>query len=154
MNKLIASVGVIALSSSVLHALETGSLNAQQSKKAWSVSASLRGFYDDNYNSQPSATKKSSTGGDLAVGFDFGTAGEVTSVNVGYDLTARYYEKALSTTSSDHTDYTHSFNAGLTHAFNERLRRPNSMKVRDRKAAPKSLRSTCSTVARGPLLAL
>ena len=60
MKKLVVSVGIIALGSSVMQAVETGALNAQQTKKAWSVSASLRGFYDDNFNSQSSATKKSS----------------------------------------------------------------------------------------------
>ena len=121
MNKLIASVGVIALSSSVLHALETGALNAQQSKKAWSVSASLRGFYDDNFNSQPSASKQSSTGFDVAPSVNFGVAGEQSSLNVGYDLTARYYEKAVSGR-TDHTDFTHNFNVTATHAFDERFR--------------------------------
>ena len=121
MNKLIASVGVIALSSSVLHALETGALNAQQSKKAWSVSASLRGFYDDNFNSQPSASKQSSTGFDVAPSVNFGVAGEQSSLNVGYDLTARYYEKAVNGR-TDHTDFTHNFNVTATHAFDERFR--------------------------------
>ena len=121
MNKLVVSVGIIALGGSVLHAAETGALNAQQTEKAWSVSASLRGFYDDNFNAQPSATKQSSTGLEIAPSVDFGVAGEQSSVNVGYDFTARYYEKAVSG-SSDHSDFTHNFNATATHAFNERVR--------------------------------
>ena len=121
MNKLIASVGVIALSSSVLHALETGALNAQQSKKAWSVSASLRGFYDDNFNSQASGNKQSSTGIDVAPSAHFGVAGEQSSLDVGYDFTARYYEKALNGR-TDHSDFTHNFNVTATHAFDERFR--------------------------------
>lgn len=121
MNKLIASVGIIALSGSVLHALETGALNAQQSKKSWSVSASLRGFYDDNFNSQPSATKQSSTGFDVSPSVSFGVAGEQTSLSVGYDLTARYYEKVVNGR-SDRSDFTHNFNMTGTHAFDERLR--------------------------------
>lgn len=89
MNKLVVSVGIIALGGSVLHAAETGALNAQQTQKAWSVSASLRGFYDDNFNAQPSATKESSTGLEISPSVNYGVAGEQTSLNVGYDFTAR-----------------------------------------------------------------
>jgi len=121
MNKLIASVGAIALGTSVIQAVETGALNAQQTKKAWSVSASLRGFYDDNFNSQPSATKESSTGAEIGAGVDYGVAGDMTSVNFGYDFNARYYEKALNA-ANDRSDFTHNLNATLTHAASERLR--------------------------------
>ena len=121
MNKLVVSVGIIALGSSVLHAVETGALNAQQTKKAWSVSASLRGFYDDNFNSQSGANKQSSTGIEISPSIDFGVAGEQSSFDVGYDLTARYYEKAVSG-SSDHSDFTHNFNATATHALSEQVR--------------------------------
>lgn len=121
MKKLVVSVGIIALGSSVSQALETGALDAQQSKKAWSVSASLRGFYDDNFNSQPSATKESSTGLEIRPSVNFGVAGDQSSVNVGYDFTARYYEKAVNG-SSDHSDFTHQFDLTATHAVSERVR--------------------------------
>ncbi len=121
MKKLVVSVGIIALGSSVLHALETGALNAQQSKKAWSVSASLRGFYDDNFNSQPNGSKQSSTGVEIRPTVDFGVAGDQSSFNVGYDFTARYFEKAVNG-SSDHSDFTHQFNADATHAVSERVK--------------------------------
>jgi hypothetical protein len=121
MKKLVVSVGIIALGSSVLHAVETGALNAQQTKKAWSVSASLRGFYDDNFNSTSGAAKQSSTGVEISPSVDFGVAGEQSSFDIGYDLTARYYEKAVNG-SSDHSDFTHNFNATGTHAFSERFR--------------------------------
>ena len=121
MNKLVVSVGIIALGSSVVHAVETGALNAQQTKKAWSMSASLRGFYDDNFNSQSGANKQSSTGVEVNPSIDFGVAGDQSSFNVGYDFMARYYEKALNGT-SDHSDFTHQFNLTATHAFSERVR--------------------------------
>ncbi len=121
MNKLVISVGIIALGTSVLHALETGALNAQQTKKPWSVSASLRGFYDDNVNSQSGANKQSSTGMEISPSVDFGVAGEQSSFDVGYDFMARYYEKAVNG-SSDHSDFTHKINLTATHAFSERMR--------------------------------
>ena len=121
MNKLVVSVGIIALGSGVLQAVETGALNAQQTKKAWSVSASLRGFYDDNFNSQSGANKQSSTGVEIRPAVNFGVAGEQSSVNVGYDFTARYFEKAVNA-ASDRSDFTHQFNATATHAVSERVR--------------------------------
>jgi len=81
----------------------------------------LRGFYDDNFNSQPSATKQGSTGVEIRPTVDFGFAGDQSSFNVGYDFTARYFEKAING-SSDHTDFTHQFNADATHAVSERVK--------------------------------
>jgi Putative beta-barrel porin 2 len=112
MNKLVVSVGIIALGSSMGHAVETGALNAQQTKKAWSMSASLRGFYDDNFRSS-NANKQSSTGFEVSPSVDFGVAG--------YDFMARYYEKSVNG-ASDHSDFTHQFNLAATHAFSERVR--------------------------------
>ena len=121
MKKLVVSVGIIALGSSVMQAVETGALNAQQTKKAWSVSASLRGFYDDNFNSQSGPNKQSSTGAEISPSIDFGVAGEQSSFDVGYDLTARYYDKSVNG-SSDRSDFTHNFNATATHSISERVK--------------------------------
>lgn len=104
-----------------MQAVETGALNAQQSKKAWSVSATLRGFYDDNFNSQASGNEESSTGVEIRPTVDFGMAGDQSSFNVGYDFTARYFEKVINGT-SDHSDFTHQFDTAVTHALSERVR--------------------------------
>jgi hypothetical protein len=85
------------------------------------VSASLRGFYDDNFNSQSGANKQSSTGLEIRPTVDFGVAGEQSSFDVGYDLTARYYEKAVNGR-SDKSDFTHEINAAATHALSESVR--------------------------------
>ena len=52
MKKVIASVGLVALGTSGLQAaLDLG--DTTDSRKPWSVSATLRGFYDDNPNCYP-----------------------------------------------------------------------------------------------------
>jgi hypothetical protein len=59
MKTFATSVGLLAISSSVLNAANTSVLSSQQSTKPWSVSASLRGFYDSNINSAPDGSVES-----------------------------------------------------------------------------------------------
>jgi len=119
MKKIAASVGLLALGASALHAAESSTLNSMQNTKAWSVQASLRGFYDDNINAAP--TKIDSVGFTVSPSVNFGVAGEQTSFNIGYDFTANYYDKARSTLSNDKSDFTHALNADLSHAFSPTL---------------------------------
>lgn len=119
MKKIAASVGLLALGASALHAAESSTLNNMQTTKAWSVQASLRGFYDDNINAAPA--KVDSLGFTVSPSVNFGVAGEQTSFNVGYDFTANYYDKARSALTSDRSDYTHALNADFSHAFSPTL---------------------------------
>src|SRR6185295_6110912 len=58
MKKIIASVGMVALGSAGVHAANYGDLDTDQASKRWSVSAAVRGFYDDNYTTRPSGPQK------------------------------------------------------------------------------------------------
>ena len=49
MNRIIASAGIMAVGAAGVHAANYGDLTPEQKSKPWSVSASLRAFYDDNY---------------------------------------------------------------------------------------------------------
>lgn len=118
MKKIAASVGLLALGASALHAAETSSLNNMQQTKAWSVSASLRGFYDDNIAAQ--TVKTESMGVEISPSVDYGVAGDQTSFNVGYAFTARYFDKKAPGR-VDKSDYTHTFDADMSHAFSPRL---------------------------------
>ncbi|HEV7928426.1 MAG TPA: hypothetical protein VGR14_23940, partial [Verrucomicrobiae bacterium] len=53
MNKVIASVGLAALSAASVQAQYAPNLTPLETSKPWSVSATLRGFYDDNYLTLP-----------------------------------------------------------------------------------------------------
>ena len=53
MKRIAASLGLVALGTSALQAVDTGALSTMQGTKPWSVSVALRGFYDSNINTTP-----------------------------------------------------------------------------------------------------
>ena len=48
MKKIVASVGLVALGASALQTASAQALVGPDASKPWSVSATIRGFYDDN----------------------------------------------------------------------------------------------------------
>src|SRR5258708_28459419 len=54
MKRFIASAGLVAVGATGLQAAYAPGLTPMETSKTWSVAASLRGFYDDNYNTAPS----------------------------------------------------------------------------------------------------
>jgi opacity protein-like surface antigen len=121
MKKIAASVGLLALGASALYAAETSTLNKMQNTKAWSVQATLRGFYDDNTSASPTAANRTESAGfSLSPSVDYGYAGEQTSFNLGYAFTARYFDKKAPGR-ADKSDYTHTFDADLSHVFSPRV---------------------------------
>jgi hypothetical protein len=118
MKKIALSVGAIAIGAGVVHAAESSTLNQYQQTKAWSVQASLRGFYDDNIGTQPS-DETESFGIQFNPSINYGYAGEQTSLNLGYSLSARFYEEEIPDR-TDKEDFTHTFEADLSHAFSPR----------------------------------
>jgi hypothetical protein len=119
MKKIALSVGAIAIGAGVVHAAESSTLNQYQQTKAWSVQAALRGFYDDNIGTSSTAEEES-FGIQFNPSVNYGHMGEQTSFNLGYSLSARFYDKAIPGR-SDKEDYTHTFEADLSHAFSPRL---------------------------------
>jgi hypothetical protein len=127
MKRIVASVGLVALGTSGLQA-DTASSLTSESTKPWSVSATLRGFYDDNINSVSDNSSALSVNGERyhrgAFGFDVSPAvmvswpWEQTTLSMGYVYTFRDYQfKPIGNT--DTVDMTHSFNISLDHTFNE-----------------------------------
>ena len=53
MKKIVASVGLVTLSASALQTAIAQDVTAPDASKPWSVSATLRGFYDDNPGTVP-----------------------------------------------------------------------------------------------------
>ncbi|MEI2723435.1 MAG: hypothetical protein V9H26_07790 [Verrucomicrobiota bacterium] len=120
MKTFAASVGLIALGTSVLSAVESKVLNSEQSSKPWSVSASLRGFYDSNINSSPDGSEQESAGVQISPSINYGIAGEQTSVNLGYYLSANWYDNPYSTWSGP-WELTQTMEAALSHTFSPRI---------------------------------
>jgi hypothetical protein len=122
MKKIVASVGLIALGATSVQALDPamGSDNG----KFWSVSAALRGFYDDNINTVPASSvppgyHNSSWGFDVSPAVFLSIPLEQTSIGASFVYDFKYYEnKPLGQT--EQYDMTYVFNVAVNHAFNER----------------------------------
>lgn len=127
MKKIVASVGLVALGASGLSSVSAQSVAAPAPSKPWSVSATLRGFYDDNFSTigndapLPPGQKRDSFGFEFSPTASLIWSVEQTTLSVGYLYSLQYYEnKPLG--SSGHDQQTHTFNVDLNHAFSERYR--------------------------------
>jgi hypothetical protein len=120
MKTFAASVGLFAVGASVLSAVENKVLNVDQSTKPWSVSAALRGFYDSNIASTPNGTQQESAGFQISPTINYGVAGEQTSFNFGYLLSANWYANPYSTWSGP-WELTQTIQAALSHTFSPRI---------------------------------
>ncbi len=128
MNKIVASVGLVALSASTVQVLNAGGIESPASKP-WSLSATLRGFYDSNPNTVNSSARDASGnqiktdtfGFQISPAATFNWAAEQTTVDLGYIFSWKHYDHDF-VNSHDRDDYSHTFNAGLDHNFNERVK--------------------------------
>ncbi len=131
MKKLVASVGLVALGASTLQAASLPNF-LTESGKPWSISATLRGFYDDNINSLPDnfpmdGYERDSFGFQVSPTLSLSlNPSQTTSLRAGYTYSFLWYANKLYS-SSDHNDQTHQFDFELNHAFSERY----TMDVRD-----------------------
>jgi hypothetical protein len=131
MKRIVASVGLVAVGASGLQAAMLPGLTTE-SGKPWTLSATLRGFYDDNLNGVPSNYKggpdfhRETSGFELSPSLEFSFPLEQTTLSFGYVYSYKYYEnKPLN--DAQHYDMTHDLHATLKHSFSERY----SVSVRD-----------------------
>jgi hypothetical protein len=124
MNRIISSVGLVALGAASVQA--QSSITATPAKW-WNVEATVRGFYDDNLNSNPHPTSQDRVWGyELTPKVGVVVGNEQTSFTANYRYAFLYYDhKPIGNT--DKFDQDHFFDAALTHAFSERYR----LRVRD-----------------------
>src|SRR2546422_7901486 len=128
MKRIVASVGLVAVGASGVHAASVAALTSEGAKP-WSVSATLRGFYDDNVGTTASSQNRTkSFGFEISPGFNLNWAVEQTTMSLGYVYSFLYYEKKpplfdpakQEFVDQDKYDQTHSFKALLNHVFSER----------------------------------
>ncbi|MGV3754632.1 MAG: outer membrane beta-barrel protein [Verrucomicrobiota bacterium] len=116
-KRILAATSVLAAGFAMVQTAE-----AQQ--KIWNVSATLRGFYDDNYATAPSnpspglATPRSSLGFELTPSANLNLSRDQTSLTAGYTYSMRYFEDRP----QDTADHSHQFQARLNHNFSPRYR--------------------------------
>src|SRR5207249_7461814 len=94
MKKFIASAGLVAVGSTGLHAAYAPGLSPLETAKPWSISASVRGFYDDNFAAVNSSFpgKKDSFGFELSPSASINLPMEQSYLGASYVYTMRYFE--------------------------------------------------------------
>src|SRR6266567_6770812 len=117
MKNIVASVGLVALGASGLQAASVAGLTAD-SPKPWSVSLTLRGFYDDNINSTQ-GSKQSVYGVEASPSISLNWAREQTSITASYLYSIKYYDHTPAG-NAERYDQSHTFNLSLNHAFSPR----------------------------------
>ena len=130
MKKIITSVGLLAVGAASVQAQYAPGLTSQELAKPWSLSASLRGFYDDNYLTLPSTYPVYNANGTLK-----GYAHPLTSYGTEVTPSASMYHSAGDTLVSasyiydlkyygngSHTDQSHQLNGRFEHAFSEKYK--------------------------------
>ena len=117
MKNFFISAGLLAAGAAGFQATALGQGNDIISPKAWSVAATLRGFYDDNYNI--GGAGKGSFGGEISPSISVNVPLQQTDMGIRYIYGLYYYEDrdALGLQPFDHT---HQVEIWLDHAINER----------------------------------
>jgi hypothetical protein len=112
MKKFFVSLGLAAAGTASLHAAYTP--DSQDNSKLWSLSATLRGFYDDNYTTTPK--KHGSTGFEVSPSFNLNVPLQQTEIGLRYTY-ALYYYQQRENNGQKPIDQTHQFDLWLDHAF-------------------------------------
>ncbi len=115
MKKLIASAGLVALGAASLKAQYAPGLTRMETSKPWSISASLRGFYDDNYLAVPKEFKDESFGFEVKPRVAVNIPREQTYFGAAYTYSMKWYEAR-----NDHPiDHSHEVELKVDHRFSE-----------------------------------
>lgn len=124
MKKLIVSAGLVTVGAVGLKGAEAPGLTRLQTSKWWTVSAALRGFYDDNYNTA-NANAVDQTGKSLkqdSFGFEFtpylaaNFFPPQSYIGVSYQYDLRWYEARP----DENSDQSHQFVLKFDHRFSPR----------------------------------
>jgi len=115
MKKLFVSLGLAAAGTASIHAAYAP--DSSDNSKMWSLSGTLRGFYDDNYTTTP--TRHGSTGVEASPSFSLNMPLQQTEIGLRYTYGLYYYQ-----TRENHgqhpIDQTHQLDFWLDHAFTPR----------------------------------
>jgi Putative beta-barrel porin 2 len=118
MKKLFVFVGLATAGSATLP-VYAQDLGPMQTTKIWSASASLRGFYDDNYTTSPNGDKQGSAGFEVSPSVQFNVPLQQTEIGLKYTYGLYYYQARAD--GNDPIDQSHQAELWLDHAFTERV---------------------------------
>ena len=117
MKKNFVSLGLIAAGTASLQAAYAPDWNSK-SGSMWSVSGTLRGFYDDNYITASAGTKVGSFGLEVSPQVSLNVPLQQTELGIRYIYGLYYYQKREDL-GENPIDQTHQFDLWVDHAFNE-----------------------------------
>src|ERR1017187_834502 len=120
MKKFFVSVGLIAAGTASLQAAYAPDWNST-SASMWSVSGTLRGFYDDNYETAANGAKQGSFGFELSPELEFNVPLQQTELGMRYVYGLYYYQKREEL-GENPIDQTQQLDLWADHAFTERWR--------------------------------
>ena len=89
-----------------------------ETTKLWSLSGTLRGFYDDNYNTTTGVNKRGSYGFEVSPSFKLSVPLQQTEFGLRYTYGLYYYQDREETTGKP-IDQTHQADLWIDHAFTE-----------------------------------
>jgi hypothetical protein len=118
MKKLFVSVGLIAAGTASLQAAYAPDWNST-SASMWSVSGTLRGFYDDNYETAPSGSQRGSFGFEVSPQVALNVPLQQTELGVRY-IYGLYYYQERQNRGENPIDQSQQFDLWVDHAFSER----------------------------------
>jgi hypothetical protein len=116
MKKIFVSMGLVAAGTAGLQAAYAPDAGNDASK-VWNVSATLRGFYDDNYLT--SHTKHGSFGFEASPSLQANVPLQQTEIGVKYTYGLYYYQQRENN-GQNPVDQTHQFDLWIDHAFSPR----------------------------------
>lgn len=120
MNKLFVSIGLVAAGTAGLHAAYTPEPVGNGDARSWSLSATLRGFYDDNINTaSPGPNKKSSFGFEASPTLEVAIPLQQTELGLRYVYGLYYYQERQDA-GQNAIDQSHQLDLWVDHAFTER----------------------------------
>src|SRR5437763_4854471 len=117
MKKFIASAGLATVGAVGLQAAYAPGLSTMETSKPWSISASLRGFYDDNYNNAPKSLAKGSGCFEVSPSGRLNFPMEQTYVGLSALYSLKYYFDRPTNQPKD--DHLFEFTAKADHRFSE-----------------------------------
>jgi len=118
MKKVIASASLLAVGAAGLDAAYAPGLTRSQTSKPWSVSATVRGFYDDNYNTQPSDLKQDSFGLEISPMAAVNIPKDALYFGASYRYSLKWYEAR----DKNKSDQSHEVNLRYDQRFSSRNR--------------------------------
>src|ERR1051326_4569876 len=115
MKKIIASASLAALGAAGVQAAYAPGLSPMEKAKPWTISAVLRGFYDDNPTASFRTQKQESWGLEVSPSLGVNIAMDQTLIGFNYTYDLRFYEARA----KNDADHTHDLSLKISHQRSE-----------------------------------